>query len=43
VVTESTSHAGFDNDVASMNSLLRAILGEDPKPANRFSRAILDY
>jgi hypothetical protein len=42
-VTASTTHGGFDNDVASMNSLLRTILGGEPKPGNLFTREILDY
>ena len=43
VLTESTSHGGFDNDVATMNSLLRTILGNEPTPGKRFTREILDY
>ena len=42
-VTESVSHGGFDNDVATMNSLLRSILGEEPKPGRRFTEEMLDY
>ena len=42
-LTESTSHGGFDNDVATMNSLLRIILGNEPAPGKRFTREILDY
>jgi hypothetical protein len=42
-VTESTTHGGFDNDVASMNSLLRTILGEEPKPQNLFTKETLNY
>jgi hypothetical protein len=40
-VTESTSHGGFDNDVATMNSLLRTILGSEP--GHPFTEEILDY
>jgi hypothetical protein len=40
-VTESTSHGGFDNDVATMNSLLRTILGAEP--GHPFTEEILDY
>jgi len=42
-VTESASHGGFDNDVASMNSLLRRILGDGVEPRQLFTREILDY
>lgn len=42
-LTESTSHGGFDNDVATMNSLLRTILAAEPRPENLFSKEILDY
>lgn len=42
-VTQSTTHGGFDNDVASMNSLLRTILGAEPRPENLFTKEILDY
>ena len=42
-ITEATSHGGFDNDAASMNSLLRIILGADPLPEHRFSKASLEY
>jgi hypothetical protein len=42
-LTESISHGGFDNDVATMNSLLRTILAAEPKPENLFSKEILDY
>jgi hypothetical protein len=40
-VTESTTHGGFDNDVATMNSLLRTILGSEP--GHPFTEEILDY
>jgi hypothetical protein len=40
-VTESTTHGGFDNDVATMNSLLRTILGAEP--GHPFTEEILDY
>ncbi len=43
IVSESISHGGFDNDVATMNSLLRTILAAEPKPENLFSKEILDY
>jgi hypothetical protein len=42
-LTESTSHGGFDNDVATMNSLLRTILGSEPASDKRFTRELLDY
>jgi hypothetical protein len=42
-ITESTSHGGFDNDVATMNSLLRTILGAEPAPGNLFTEELLDY
>jgi len=42
-VTESTTHGGFDNDVASMNSLLRTVLGDGVEPRQLFTREILDY
>jgi len=42
-LTESVSHGGFDNDVATMNSLLRTILGDEPKPEKLFTRELLDY
>ena len=29
-ITASTTHWGFDNDVAAMNSLLRLVLGREP-------------
>lgn len=31
--SQSESHGGFDNDKATMNSILRLVLGADPKPA----------
>jgi hypothetical protein len=40
-ITTSTSHGGFDNDANTMNSLLRAILGEQPR--HPFTKATLDY
>ncbi len=43
IISESISHGGFDNDVATMNSLLRTILGAEPRPGNLFSKEILDY
>jgi len=39
--TRSTSHGGFDNDVYTMNHILRRVLGKKPKP--QFTRANLDY
>ena len=42
-LTESTSHGGFDNDVATMNSLLRTILGTEPTREKQFTREALDY
>jgi hypothetical protein len=29
-ITSSASHAGFDNDMNTMNSILREVLGKDP-------------
>ncbi|MDJ0739170.1 MAG: C1 family peptidase [Gammaproteobacteria bacterium] len=40
-VTESTTHSGFDNDVKTMNHVLRTILGA--APARPFDRDTLDY
>ena len=40
-ITQSTTHGGFDNDAASMNSLLRSILGTEPQ--HPFSKELLDY
>ncbi len=39
----STSHGGFDNDPATMNSILKKILGTDELPGMRFTRHNLDY
>lgn len=39
--TGSKSHGGFDNDLATMNSMLRSILGTTPKRG--FTREDLDY
>ncbi len=39
--TTSTTHGGFDNDVATMNSILETILGE--KPGSPFTPEQLDY
>ena len=39
--TESTSHTGFDNDPATMNDLLRQILGAEP--VRPFRPEDLDY
>lgn len=39
--TQSTSHGGFDNDVATMNSVLETILGK--KPDTPFTKEALDY
>lgn len=41
--TASTSHGGFDNDVATMNTLLGTILGNLETPRVPFTRQILDY
>ena len=41
--TESTTHGGFDNDVKSMNSLLRTILGAGVEPKRLFTQSSLDY
>lgn len=40
-ITQSMTHGGFDNDAASMNSLLRSILGTEPQ--HPFSKELLDY
>lgn len=39
--TESTTHGGFDNDVRTMNSLLRIVL--DGEPVQPFDASTLDY
>ena len=39
--TNSSTHGGFDNDVATMNSVLRAILGKEP--VTPFSSESLEY
>lgn len=39
--TRSTSHGGFDNDVHTMNGLLKTILGKKPK--RPFEKGDLDY
>lgn len=39
--TRSTSHGGFDNDLLTMNHILRRILGATPK--HPFTKASLDY
>ena len=39
--SQSTTHGGFDNDVATMNSVLYRILGGTP--ARPFSRHDLSY
>ena len=39
--TRSRTHGGFDNDVATMNNVLRAILGGKPK--RPFRETDLDY
>ena len=41
VLSQSGSHGGFDNDVATMNSLLATILGEAPKTP--FTEEALTY
>ena len=41
--TESRTHGGFDNDVATMNTLLRTILGGEPDPDKGFQAQALDY
>jgi hypothetical protein len=40
-VTRSTTHGGFDNDVNTMNTLLKSILGTEP--GHPFDRETLDY
>jgi pimeloyl-ACP methyl ester carboxylesterase len=39
--TRSTSHGGFDNDIYTMNHILRSVLGEAPKQP--FTKDNLDY
>lgn len=41
-VTDSRTHGGFDNDPATMNSILRRILG-DEEPARLFTKESLAY
>ena len=41
--SRSTTHSGFDNDPASMNHLLRTILGDGNPPVREFTREILNY
>ena len=41
--TESRAHTDFDNDVKTMNGLLRTILGEGVEPRRLFSEDNLDY
>lgn len=40
-LTMSKSHGGFDNDPATMNSLLRTILDDEPRQL--FTESVLDY
>ena len=40
--TLSTVHGGFDNDPATLNDILKRVLG-NKKPAREFTRADLDY
>lgn len=40
-ITRSKSHGGFDNDIATMNNILKTILGKIPKQP--FTRKELDY
>lgn len=42
-ITQSRTHGGFDNDPASMNTLLRAVLGEGAEPQRLFTADTLDY
>jgi len=35
-ITDSESHGGFDNDRATMNNILKNILGKRPSPSNGF-------
>ena len=42
-ITASRTHGGFDNDVHSMNHLLRTILGDGVEPKKLFSKDVLDY
>jgi hypothetical protein len=39
--TSSVSHGGFDNDPATMNALLRTILGQEPQ--HLFTKKSLNY
>jgi hypothetical protein len=39
--TTSETHGGFDNDVATMNSILRRVVGR--KPAHEFTKKSLKY
>ncbi len=41
--TTSKTHGGFDNDEATMNSVLRAVLGLDENPERHFSKEELEY
>ena len=40
-ITDSRTHGGFDNDVATMNQILERVLGSTPDPA--FTRRTLEY
>ncbi len=42
VVTDSKTHGGFDNDRATMNDILKSILGKKPTPAKAFSQEDLE-
>jgi hypothetical protein len=41
--TTSKTHGGFDNDEATMNSVLRAVLGLDENPERHFTKEELEY
>ncbi len=41
--SRSRSHGGFDNDAATMNSVLHRILGRAPEPKNAFTERDLAY
>ena len=42
-VTHSRSHGGFDNDVTTMNHVLRTVLGKMPSATRRFQKEELKY
>ena len=40
-ITDSRTHGGFDNDVATMNRILERVLGR--RPVHPFTRETLEY